>query len=122
MTCLHSLDPNAVPIQNKRGKMRTPVWFYGGVYRVCVGNQKYRFFNTENVPEVIKVLITMIRAFPPEVRRTVSQNSLDHYIAPDPRLEDIGWETGPYGFMLILDPGTLHELWPRLPSGKSKIA
>lgn len=96
-----AFDPTLVPISNKNGTaMRTPVdvMIHEGpegrtfsIYTLAVGTQTYRYLKEDHVPEEIKSLIGMVKAFPPEVRVNRS-TGVGRMVPPDPRLEDIGWE------------------------------
>jgi|694.fasta_scaffold43115_4 hypothetical protein len=88
-----------VPISNESGDVRTPVsvWVLNPYrYMVTVGDYHTKFFSDETVPQEIKALIAMVRAFPEDVRMNRSFGP-GIYVPPDPRLACIGWQLIPRG-------------------------
>jgi hypothetical protein len=108
--------------------MRIPVWTDGDPmeYTVCVAKEHYRHYTDSTVPGQIKSLLSMIRAFPEEVRRVpmyrVMHRSLTDsvdspvdfpvtYACPDKRLEEIGWQIRDDLYILIMDRTLLEEMF-----------
>lgn len=83
------------------------------LYTVCVAQETYRHFDETNVPSEITSRLGMIHAFPENERRIAGLNVNGwavHYIAPDPRLEDIGWQIYDNVYMLVLPKIFLKQL------------
>lgn len=89
-------DATLVPIVVSSGKaVRTPVEVVGSGYTVCVGDYTYRHFTEGTAPMEIKSLLGMVKAFPKESRMVSTPYGAGHYVPPDPRLKDIGWQLYP---------------------------
>ena len=81
------------------------------LYTVCVARETYRHFDETNVPSEITSRLGMIHAFPEHERRLISLSGwAAHYIAPDLRLEDIGWQISDNMYILILPKSFLKQL------------
>lgn len=101
--------------------MRVPVWAGGDPteYTVCLGNEQYRHYSDDTVPGLIKSLLSMIRAFPEEVRRVPTHwlsppiDVPNMYACPDKRLEEIGWQVRDDLYILIMDRTTLEDMYIR---------
>ena len=101
--------------------MRVPVWVGGDPteYTVCVATEQYRHYTDDTVPGLIKSLLSMIRAFPEEVRRVPIFSvppSVDVpyvYVCPDKKLEEIGWQVRDDLYILIMDRTTLEDMYIR---------
>lgn len=104
------------PVTNGKGKMRTVVRVRLDEkqnYTIIIGDENYRYFTEENVPDEVKALIAMINAFPKKERDVNFFSS--SYTCPDPRLEDIGWEIEfilPFQrvYMLVLSAETFNQI------------
>jgi hypothetical protein len=104
--------------------MRIPVWTDGDPieYTVCVAKEHYRHYTDSTVPGQIKSLLSMIRAFPEEVRRVPMYRAMPGgfktpvdfpvtYACPDKRLEEIGWQIRDDLYILIMDRTLLEEMF-----------
>lgn len=121
------VDPWMSPISTDNGLIRTPTWVavQEDLYIVCVGDKTYRHFDSKTVPNQIKALITMVRAFPLEVRmssRNSGVASMTYYVPPDYRLKDIGWQLDADPkrevYMLVLAPNAFDEVANGRNAGK----
>ena len=109
MTLPPDLVPVMLPDSNRSVLMRTPVEvavfaYKSGytLYTVCVALETYRYFDHTNVPDEITSLLGMIHAFPEHERMVTSATWAARYVAPDPRLEHIGWQLSRDFYMLVL--------------------
>ena len=90
---------------------RVPVWVRPDDkgFTVCVGQEHYRHYTDDTVPGQIKASLSMIRAFPEEMRTV---KNVDGYIpekllilamsCPHPDLRDIGWQINEQTYIVIL--------------------
>lgn len=106
---------------------RVPVWVEGdpAKYTVCLGKEHYRYYTDDTVPGQIKASLSMVRAFPEEVRRISEHRILTTgygmasppfsttYACPDSRLEEIGWQVDDGLYVLILEYKLLEDMYTR---------
>lgn len=114
-------DTALTPISNRFGMMRTPTWIneLNGNYSICVGIHTYRYFTEETLPNGIKSLLAMVKAFPftgemkhidridPEELRKIDMMC---YIPPNSDQECVGWRLSQYSFILVLDKELFEEV------------
>lgn len=104
---------NSAPISMNDGTYRVPVKEADGEYTVSIGSLTYRYFTEDTVPDQIKASLSMVKAFPEEIRRipkTRLVSDVAPYICPHPSLEDIGWQVGDDTFVLILSEELLRDI------------
>lgn len=90
---------------------RVPLWVEGDQYRLCLGKNKYRYFNDDTLPSEIKSTLGMINAFPPKDVPIWEVDSVNAYINnQDPKLDTVGWRVSRYLYMLILARTTMEDL------------
>ena len=93
---------------------RVPMWIDGDEYMVAVGQDEYRNYTNETLPDIIKAKMSMIKAFPKNVLPYYMVNAMVPYINHhDPRLDDIGWQVTEEMYMLVLPTDVLNTM--RLP-------
>ena len=92
--------------------VRVPMCVSDGVYTLCVGDDAYRMFDDETLPDKIKSLLGMIKAFPPnDLGKYGTTLAFEAYLnQQDPRLNDVGWRVTEGLYMLILTYEFLEEL------------
>ena len=92
MTCPHD-----------RNMYRVPMWIDDGEYMLAVGQDEYRNYTDETLPDIVKARMSMIKAFPKNVLPYYMVNALVPYANNhDERLEDIGWQVTEEMYMLVL--------------------
>lgn len=92
---------------------RVPVWVNvdGNDYTISVGADHYRYYTHETLPDKVKVLITMVRAFPVDDLPERMINPTNVYVNMHNREQDsIGWRISENMYILILDRETLEEV------------
>ena len=111
-----ALDPCLVPIMMTESTYRVPVWVRPDkdLFTVCVGNEQYRHYTDDTVPRQIKSSLSMIRAFPEEMRTVKNR---DGYVpekllilamsCPYPELKDIGWQINDQTYVVIVSNALL---------------
>lgn len=83
----------------------------GNDYTISVGADHYRYYTHETLPDKIKVLITMVRAFPANDIPEYLVNPTNVYVNIQSRdQEGIGWRINENMYILILDRETLEEI------------
>ena len=98
----HSYLPNS---------LRVPMWVEDGSYEIETGLNRRRIYTEETLPDEIKALLSMISSFPElKLWRWDIKDTALAYIAPDERLEEIGWRVSENLYMLVLDRGVLDRL------------
>ena len=85
--------------------VRVAMWVSEGEYTLCVGDGLYRRFNDDTLPDRIKALLAMIKAFPPnDVQKDGVTLTLEAYTnRQDPRLDEVGWRVNEDIYMLVLE-------------------
>lgn len=109
-----ALDPCLVPIMMTESTYRVPVWVNPAkdLFTVCVGKEQYRHYTDDTVPGQIKASLSMIHAFPEEMRViNLKARTPDNYLVlsmacPNADLRDIGWQIGDQTYVVIV-PNTL---------------
>ena len=81
------------------------------IYTVAIGHETYRRFDDTNVPSEITSVLGMIRAFPEQERMVTLSTWASRYVAPDPRLESIGWQISKDLFILLLPLPFLEHIY-----------
>ena len=112
-----------VPMRHatKADAYRIPVWLEGDLYKVTIGEDKYRFFTEETLPDCIKSTLGMVNAFPRNDSPIWLVNSISAYINnQDPKLDEIGWRVSSNLYMLTVDIEHLKELYGRHAGEESK--
>jgi hypothetical protein len=112
-------DPNFVPVMDRFGNYRTPLWEYSadGEYSICVGTNIYRYFTEKTLPAEVKGILGMVKAFPYEERIILFpeyDGDLFYYIAPSIDQEDIGWRVKDNIYIVILN----RELLAKVSHGR----
>lgn len=104
---------NSAPISMNDGTYRVPVKEADDEYTVSIGSLAYRYFTGATVPDQIKASLSMVKAFPEEIRRIPKARLVSDvapYICPHPSLEDIGWQVGDDTYVLILGEELLERM------------
>jgi hypothetical protein len=86
------------------------MWVEDGSYEIETGLNRRRIYTEETLPDEIKALLSMISSFPPHKVWEFGGLGTLAYIAPDERLEEIGWQVTNNLYMLVLDRGVLDRL------------
>jgi hypothetical protein len=95
------------------GHYRVPVCSMHDLYTIYVGDKFTRAFNSDTLPDEVKVKLTMINALP--VKHLYSEDEIDTqplYIYTQPRAlptsyEDVGWRVSEYIYCLVLTDSCL---------------
>lgn len=115
-----ALDPCLVPIMMTESTYRVPVWVNPAkdLFTVCVGKEQYRHYTDDTVPGQIKASLSMIRAFPEEMRTVKNR---DGYVpekllilamsCPHPELKDIGWQINDQTYVVIVPISLLEWMY-----------
>jgi hypothetical protein len=112
-----------VPVRHatKPDAYRIPVWLEGDVYKVTIGEDKFRFFTEETLPDCIKSTLGMVNAFPRNDCPIWSVNSINAYINnQDSKLNEIGWRVSSNLYMLTVGTEHLKELYGGYTREESK--
>lgn len=104
----HNLTPVSTPSLNA---WRVPMWVNEDEYTVCTGQNKYRMYDAETLPDFIKASVSMIHAFPFHAPTYEGRLHMEAYTNhQDERLDDIGWRVTWNLYMLILNQQQLEKL------------
>lgn len=99
-----------VPVAHSHlmGGYRVPMWV-DDEYKLCVGKGEYRIFTDETLPDEIKAILSMIRAFPKH--ELESWEIRDPYMNQhDRRLDEVGWQVTNSLYMLVLQREFLDQM------------
>lgn len=85
--------------------VRVPMWESDDGYSICVGDNNYRHFTEETLPNRVKAILAMIKAFPvndrDELGYSLILNAYENN--QDRRLDDVGWRVTKGIYMLVLE-------------------
>jgi hypothetical protein len=113
MRVVNNYSPVGSPIQ---GHYRVPVCSLHDLYTVYVGDKFTRVFNSDTLPDEVKVKLTMINALP--ITNLYSEewveNSPLHIYTPPKNLtvgyEDVGWRVSETIYCLLLSESCLMSM------------
>lgn len=94
-----------VPVQHSAwtDHWRVPLWIEGDTYRLSLGQNAYRYFTDETLPNELKSALAMISAFPPNDTPIWEVDPINAYInKQDAKLDTIGWRVSRYLYIVIL--------------------
>lgn len=92
--------------------LRVPMWVEDGSYEIETGLNRRRIYTEETLPDEIKAIMSMIHSFPKPAFHVWQFGGVGTiaYLAPDERLEEIGWQVTDNLYMLVLDRNVFDKL------------
>ena len=83
-----------------------------GEYVIHVAQYQVRCYTDDTLPDRVKSMLSMIHAFPQQLRESWNVGSSDMFINNQtPELNDIGWQVTKNLYILVLDQEYLFQMW-----------